>query len=147
MFLIMGEEKFYLTEEGLKALKKEYEELQKIRALKIKGEVPDILHSEEINPEYLSFQQDMSFLEGRIAELENILKNAIIIKPPPKEKQDKVNLGATVLVEVDGRLDEFTIVGSLEANPSVGKISNQSPVVKALLGKKVGEVVFIIIRS
>ena len=139
----METEKFYLTKEGLEKLKKEYEELKKIRALKIKGEVPDILHSEEINPEYLSFQEDMSFLEGRIVELENILKNAVLIKPPPKAEQDKVALGATVLVEVNGRLDEFTIVGRLEANPSIGKISDQSPVGKALLGREVGEVVLI----
>lgn len=139
----METDKFYLTKEGLEKLKEEYERLKEIRALKIKGEVPDILHSEEINPEYLSFQQDMDLLEGRIAELENIFKNAVLIKPPPKSEQDRVSLGATVLVEVNGKLDEFMIVGSLEANPSIGKISDQSPVGKALLGKKVGEAVLI----
>lgn len=139
----MEEEKFYLTKEGLERFKKEYEELKKIKALKTKGEVPDILHSEEINPEYLSFQEDMDFLEARLAELENILKGACLIEKPAKEEQDKVHLGATVEVEVDGRLDEFMLVGSLEANPSVGKISDQSPVGKALLGRKVGETVLI----
>lgn len=139
----MEQEKFYLTKEGLERFKKELEALKKIKALKTKGEIPDILHSEEINPEYLAFQEDISFLERRLTELENILKNAEIIKVPPKEEQDKIYLGATVEVEVDGRLDEFMLVGSLEANPSIGKISNQSPVGKALIGKKVGETVLI----
>lgn len=137
------QEKFYLTKEGLERLKKEQQELRKIKALKTKGEVPDILHSEEVNPEYLSFQEDMDFLEARLIELENILKNVQLIKAPPKKEQDKVALGATVRVEVDGRLDEFMLVGSLEANPSVGKISNQSPVGKALMGKQVDEIVLI----
>jgi transcription elongation factor GreA len=139
----MEKEKFYLTKEGLERVKKEKQGLQEIKALKARGEVPDFLHSEEVNPDYLSFREDIGFLEARLAELENILRNIELIQPPSKEEQDKVYLGATVLAEVDGRLDEFTIVGSLEANPSVGKISNQSPVGKALLGKKVGETVFI----
>lgn len=139
----MAEEKFYLTKEGLEKLKKEQEELQKMKALQGNNEVPDILHSEEVNPEYLAFQQDMMFLESRIAELENVLKNAVLIKAPLKTEQDKIGLGATVQVEVDGRLDEFILVGSLEANPSVGKISNHSPVGKALIGRKVGDIALI----
>ncbi|MFC1663581.1 GreA/GreB family elongation factor [Patescibacteria group bacterium] len=131
-----GEKKFYLTKDGLKRIKKEYEELKELRLLKSKEKFPEILQSEDLNPEYLSFQEYLSFLEIRISELENILKNAELIKPPIKEKQNTINLGATVLVEVDGQIDEFTIVGSLEVNPSLGKISNESPVGKALLGHK-----------
>ncbi|GAI51862.1 unnamed protein product, partial [marine sediment metagenome] len=56
-------------------------------------------------------REDLSFLETRIAELENILKNVESIKPPPKEKQNIIDLGATVLAEIDGEIDEFTIVG------------------------------------
>jgi transcription elongation factor GreA len=138
----MGE-KFHLTKKGLTELKEELEKLKKVRALKIKGEVPDILHSEEVNPEYLVFQEDLDFIEGRIAELENIIKNAVLIKPPAKEERDKVFLGATVVVEVDGREDEFKIVGSLEANPSLGKISDQSPVGKALINRRLNETVII----
>jgi transcription elongation factor GreA len=139
----VAEEIFYLTKEGLEKFKKEFKQLKKIKAMKIKGEVPDILHSEEANPEYLSFQEDIEFLEARISELENILKNFKLITPPEKEEQDKICLGATVLVEVDGRIDEFTLVGKLEANPSIGKISNESPVGRVLMGKKVGEEVLI----
>ena len=136
--------KFYLTKEGLKKLKKEYETLKALKLKKIEGESPKIFHSEDINPEYLAFREDIGFLESRIAELEYILKNYEIIKAPPKEKQNVVNLGATVTLEDEsGQINEFTLVGTLEANPFEGKISNESPVGKALLGKKVGDEVVI----
>ena len=139
----MEEKKFYLTKEGLEKFKKEYRDLKNLKLSKTKGEIPKIWHSEDLNPEYLSFQEDLSFLETRIAELKNILKNVKLIKPPPKERQNVVNLGAQVIVEVDGQTDEFTIVGTLEANPSLGKISNESPVGRTLLGHRVGEEVIV----
>ncbi len=137
----MDGEKFYLTKESLERFQKEFDKLKKIKAAKMGGQVPEILHSEEVNPEYLIFQEDMEFLESRLAELDNILKNAELVPLPPKSERDKVYLGATVEVEVDGRTDEFVIVHSLEANPSLGKISNRSPVGSALIGKKKGETV------
>ncbi len=139
----MPEKKFYLTKEGLERIKKEYKALRVLRLSKTKGDIPKILESEDFNPEYLSFQEDMGFLESRLAELDYILKNFELIKSPPKEKQDIVGLGAKVMVEVDGQIDEFELVGSLEANPSLGRISNESPVGKVLLGCKVGDEVFI----
>ena len=139
----MEEKKFYLTKEGLAKIKKEHEDLKALKLAKTAGEIPNIWHSKDLIPEYLSFQEDLSFLEVRIAELENILRNAELIKPLPKNKQSIVSLGAKVLVQVDGQTDEFTIVGSLEANPSLGKISNESPVGKALLGHRVGEEVLV----
>ena len=135
--------KFYLTKKGLKAIKKEYKILKNLRLAKTKGEAPKIWESEDLNPEYLSFQEDLSFLETKVAELENILKNVELIKRPSKEKSKVIGLGATVVVEVEGDKDEFTIVGTLEANPSLGKISNESPVGKTLLGHKVGDEVII----
>jgi transcription elongation factor GreA len=136
--------KFYLTKEGLAKIEREYQELKKIRFAKIKGESPKIWHSEDLNPEYLSFQEDLNFLESRIAELEYILKNIELIKNPPKEKQNIVDLGATVtLEEADGQINEFMIVGTLEANPGEGKISSESPVGKSILGKKIGDEVVI----
>ena len=138
-----GEKKFYLTKEALERIKKEYKNLRDFRLAKTKGEVPKIWQSEDLNPEYLSFQEDLSFLESRIAELEYILKNTELIKPPPKEQQDIINLGALVTVEVDGQTDEFVIVGTLEANPAIGKISNESPVGQSLLGHRVGDQVII----
>jgi transcription elongation factor GreA len=137
--------KFYLTKEGLKKLKKEYEDLKKLKKIKTAGEKPEILHSEDLNPEYLALQEDLLFLDFRLRELENILKNVQLIKPPPKEKQNIVDLGAKVTLEdEDGKINEFLIVGTLEANPAMGKISSDSPVGRALLGHKVGEKVTIV---
>ena len=136
--------RFYLTEKGLERIEKEYQSLKTLKLSKIKGESPKILHSGDLNPEYLSFREDLSFLEVKMAELENVLKNVELIKIPPKEKQSIVNLGATVtLEEADGQINEFMIVGTLEANPNEGKISSESPVGRSLLGKRVGEEIMI----
>jgi transcription elongation factor GreA len=138
------DKKFYLTKEGLEKLKKEYETLKNLRLANLKGETPKILHSDDLSSEYLAFKEDMELLESRIFELEYILKNFILIKKPPKEKQNVVNIGATVTLEdEDGLINEFMLVGTLEANPSEGKISIESPVGKALLGKKIGDEVVI----
>lgn len=137
------EKKFYLTKEGLERIKKEYKNLKELKLAKIKGESSKILHSEDLNPEYLAFQEDLNFLEIRIAGLEDVFKNAELIEFPPKERQSIVNLGARVTVEVNGQADEFEIVGSLEANPSLGKISNESPVGRNLLGHRAGDEVMV----
>lgn len=137
------EKKYYLTKEGLKELKKEYEVLKSLRAAKTKGEAPKIWESEDLNPEYLSFQEDLDFLETRLVELENILENFSLIKKPAKNNLDKVNLGALITVEVNGQKDEFNLVGTLEANPVLGKISDESPVGHALLGHKTGDEVVV----
>ena len=140
---MVEEKKFYLTKEGLEKIKKDYNDLKTLRVAKIKGEIPKIWQSEDLNPEYLNFQEDLSFLEARLNELKYVLKNAVLIKAPAKDKQKLVDLGATVLVETEGQSDEFTIVGSLEANPSLGKISNESPVGKVLLGHRVKDEVMV----
>ena len=138
------ERKFYLTKEGLERIKKEYKDLRELRMAKAKGEVPKILQSEDVNQEYFLFQEDIDFLESRITELDYILKNAELIKVPSKDKQNIVDMGATVTSqEPDGSLNEFMIVGTLETNPSGGRISSESPVGKALMGHKVGEEIVI----
>jgi transcription elongation factor GreA len=136
-------QKFYLTKEGLKEIEKEYETLKKIRHAKTNEEAPSIWESEDLNPDYLSFREDLEMLETRLVELENILKNTVIIKKPSGEKVNFVDLGAVVDVEIDGDKDEFMIVGTLEANPVLGRISNESPVGKALIGHKAGDEVVI----
>ena len=75
--------KFYLTKNGLEKLKKEYKDLKILRVAKTEGEVPKILESEDLNPEYLSFQEDLSFLDSRLSELEYILKNTELIMEIP----------------------------------------------------------------
>ncbi len=140
----MEGKKFYLTKQKLKELEQEHKSLLTIERNKTIGEeAPKVLESEDLNPEFLSFQEDMSFLRSRITELENILDNYELIKNPSKQNKNIVGLGAKVLVNINGKKDEFVITGTLEANPSLGKISNESPVGKALMGRKAGEEIVI----
>src|SRR3990167_7382821 len=138
---MMTMNRFYVTKKGLEKVKAEYEKLRDFKRQKTMGETPNLLHSEDANPEYLAFQEDMSLLDARLAEYENILQNAELIVRPLRSKQNVVDLGARVTVEVAGQSDEFEIVGTLEANPSVGRISNESPVGRALLGRKGGDAI------
>ena len=82
------EKKFYLTKDGLKKAKKEYQDLIELRKKKSKGEAPELLHSEELNPEYLSYLEDVELLDGRISELDNVLKNYEMISSPSKDKKN-----------------------------------------------------------
>lgn len=135
----MAEKIFYITKEKFEELKKEQEHLLAVEFDKTKGDIPKPFESEDINSEYINFQEDIESLRIRIDELDNILKNHEIIKKPSSENQNSIGLGSAVTVEVDGKKDEFVIVGTLEANPLLGKISNESPVGSALLGHKVGD--------
>lgn len=138
-----GEKKFYLTLKGLENIKKEYKGLKALRAAKTSGDVPSVLESEDLNPEFISFREDVNFLDSRLVELENVLKNVELIRIPSKKNKSSINLGATVEIEVNKDKDEFTILGTLEADPTAGRISNESPVGHALLGHKVGDEIII----
>ena len=139
--MMASSKKFILTREGLLHLKDEYEVLVKTKRpqvtkrIQIAREFGDLSE----NSEYDAAKEEQALLETRIAQLEEILSRAQIIKPT--QKSDFVVIGSTVFVEVDGEVDEFTIVGTVEADPAKKKISNESPVGSALLGAKIGEVV------
>jgi len=137
------EDKFYLTEKGLEKIKQEYKNLLLLKQEKIHNETPVAFHSEELETEFVAFKEDLELIESRGADLEYILKNAVLIQKPSEKNRNEIGLGANVLVEVNGKDDEFVIVGTLEANPAEGKISNESPVGKAFLGRKVGDEVLI----
>lgn len=139
----MDRKTFYITKKKLQELKKEYKDLVEFERRKNTGEAPKIFESEDINPEFISFQEDLSFLRSRISELKNIFEHYELIKSPLKERQGIIGLGAKVRIDIGGEKDEFTIVGTLEANPTLGKISNESPVGKALLGHKMGDEVVV----
>lgn len=131
---------YYVTKAKLQEIKKEHEELLEFERKKTVGqEAPKIFESEDMNPEFVSFQEDIGFLRSRIDELQNIIEHHEIIKIPSKDKKGVIGVGASVKVDIGGKKDEFVIVGTLEANPALGKISNESPVGKALLGHKVGD--------
>lgn len=136
--------KYQLTQEGLAKIKKELADLIKARKAQTKGEIPEVLHSEELNPEYLDFREKIQFLEKRISKLEDVVKHSEIIRTPKDKK--KVQPGAKIIVETDGQEDEFMIVGPFEADPARGKISYESLVGNALLGHKQGEEVKISAR-
>lgn len=130
----------YLTTEGHEKLQKEYEELvnngrrEVAEMIKTAKEFGDLSE----NSEYADAKDRQAFIEGRIAELEHILKNATIIEDQHLNC-DMVNVGCTVGVELEDGEMEYKIVGSYEANPEKGFISNESPIGQALLGKKAGE--------
>jgi transcription elongation factor GreA len=135
----MTQKKYDITQEGLEKLKAEYEQLisfsRKDVAEKIKRARE--MGGTENNAEYEDAKNEQAFIEGRISSLENIILNARIIEGP--HLPGVVELGDTVLIQnQDGKIDRYTIVGTAEANPVEGKISCESPVGKALLGKKKG---------
>jgi len=131
----------YLTEEGLQKIKEELDYLTTTRRREVAQMIAEAKAEGDIseNAGYDEAKTAQGFLEGRIRELENILKRAQVIKEEAG-KQNVVSIGRTVIVrEVDTDFDEtYTIVGSLEADPANGRVSNESPMGKALLGKKVG---------
>ena len=141
----MSHKKIIITQDGLAKFQSELEHLFSVRreevAVKIK-------HAREMggtdnNAEYDDAKNEQAFVEGRILTLENIVKNAEVIESPGLP--GVVELGNKVLIQnQDGKVDQFVIVGSTEANPVEGRISNESPVGRALLGKRAGDVVEVV---
>ncbi len=136
----MNEKKIVITQEGLAKLQSELEELLSARRREVAGKIKRAreMGGTENNAEYDDAKNEQAFVEGRILTLENIVKNAVVIESPALP--GVVELGNKVLIQnQDGKIDQFTIVGSAEANPVEGKISNESPVGQALLDRKVGD--------
>lgn len=133
---------YQITSEGRKELESELAELKTRR-----GEIADKIAAARDygdlseNAEYDAARDEQGIVETRVAEIEDILLNAEELKP---SKGDKVSLGSTVTLKNDAKEMAYTLVGPVEANPLEGKISNESPIGQALLGKKVGESVNIV---
>ncbi|HWZ65750.1 MAG TPA: transcription elongation factor GreA [Patescibacteria group bacterium] len=128
---------YQLTQAGKQELEKELEELKSLRvdlAQKV-AEARDFGDLSE-NAEYDAARTEQGRVETRIVEIEDILKNATTIR---SGKTSKVVLGSTVELKTDGKKVTYTVVGSVEADPLEGKISDVSPIGEALLDKKVGE--------
>lgn len=138
----MGEQP-YLTAEGAARMKAELEQLKGTDRESISKRLRDAISQGDLseNADYSKAKEDQAFLEGRIQELEYLLTNAIIIDDLELPK-GQVAIGATVTVqEEDYPPETYYLVGAKEADPSKGRISNESPIGKALMGKGVGEVV------
>jgi transcription elongation factor GreA len=132
----------YLTEEGLHKVKEELEYLITVRRREVAQMIAEAKAEGDIseNAGYDEAKTAQGFLEGKIRELENVLKKAQVIAED-ETPANVINIGRTVVVREDGTdLEEsYTIVGSLEADPLHGRVSNESPMGKALLGKKKGQ--------
>ena len=142
--------KFIMTYEGVKKLEEELEYLKTVKRKEITEKIKVALGYGDWseNSEYDEAKNDQAFTEGRIIQLENMLKNAVVVDESEIPK-DKVSVGSIVKV-MDYEFDEeveYTIVGSAEADPMNFKISNESPVGSALIGKKVGDVVEVAVPS
>ena len=133
------QEKILLTPEGLEKIKKEYKELTGSRRKEIAERIQKARELGDLteNAEYDAAREEQATVEGRIAELEELMKRAEVVKNNKCPVQ--IDVGCRVRVHLEGRDEEFQIVGAPEADPSSGKISHESPLGQALLGKKVGD--------
>lgn len=128
----------YLTKEGLDELKSELAELKDTKRIEIAKRIKNAREMGDLseNAEYHSAKEEQAFIEGRISELEEIVKHA---KVSTGKSKDEVSVGAKVTVHIDGDEEIFHLVGAPEADPTKGKISHESPLGAKLMGKKVGD--------
>jgi len=135
----------FLTKEGFQKLQDELEYLRTIKRQEVANRLHEAMEGGELieNAEYEAAKNEQAFVEGRIQELDALLASAKIIEENgSKKKSDGVQLGSKVTIkEGNFEAETFTVVGMAEANPREGKISNESPIGKAILGHKVGETV------
>ncbi|GGJ29925.1 transcription elongation factor GreA [Paenibacillus hunanensis] len=140
----MSDKEVILTQDGLKKLEDELENLKSVKRREVAERIKVAIGYGDIseNSEYEDAKNEQAFIEGRIITLEKMLRNARIINSD-EINTDAVSIGATVIVEdlEFGDTTEYTIVGTAESDPSQNKISNESPVGKAILGKQRGTVV------
>lgn len=129
----------YLTAEGFTEIEEELDELKRVKRPEIIKAIKEARALGDLseNAEYHSAREEQAIIEGRIQELEYMIDHAVIIS---EEASDTVRIGSSVVIKYDDEDDteEYKIVGSTEADPFENKISNESPIAKALLGKKKG---------
>ena len=140
----MSDKEFLLTKEGYEKLENELEFLKTVRRKDVADKIKIARGFGDLseNAEYDEAKNEQAFTEGRILQLENMLKNAVVVDES-EISTDAVTVGSIVKVK-DYEFDEeveYTIVGSAEADPMSFKISNESPVGEGLIGKKVGDIV------
>jgi transcription elongation factor GreA len=135
----------FLTKEGYQKLADELDYLRTTKRLEVANRLHEAMEGGELieNAEYEAAKNEQAFVEGRIQELEMILASARVIDEKSKKaKSDLVQVGSQVTIKEGGNASEkYSIVGAAEANPREGKISNESPIGKAILNHRAGEVV------
>jgi transcription elongation factor GreA len=136
----------YVSADGLARLQAEHDELVGTKRPEVIGRIKAAKELGDLkeNADYSSAREEQSFLEGRIAAIEAVLRDATVIETPVGEAAARATIGSTVTVEEeDGTVSTFSIVGSTEAEPAVGRISNVSPVGRALMGRSAGDDVIV----
>ena len=140
----MSEKEVMLTAQGLKDMENELENLKSVRRREVAARIKQAIEFGDIseNSEYEDAKNEQAFIEGRIVQVEKMLRNVTIIDEN-KGDDEYVTIGSKVIIKdvETGDSMDYTIVGSAEANPSKKKISNESPVGRAIIGKKVGTTV------
>jgi transcription elongation factor GreA len=135
----------FLTREGFEKLQDELENLRTQRRQEIATRLHEAMEGGELieNAEYEAAKNEQAFVEGRIKELEVLLATARVVEDVPLA--DTVQVGTTVVIQEEGASEQetYSILGAGEANPSIGKISNESPLGKALINKKKGDKVLV----
>lgn len=129
-----------LTKEGAAKVKAELAELEGPKRQDLAKRLRFAIKQGDLseNADYIAAKEEQAFLEGRIQELKAILRQATIVDE--RTNSDEVGVGSTVVIAENGRPDQtYKLVGATEANPRDGKISNESPIGRALLGKRVGD--------
>lgn len=136
-----SQKQIFVTSHGLEETRAELEFLKKTKRQEVADRIQRARDFGDLseNSEYDAAMDEQALIENRIVYLEDVLKSAKIISKTPKS--EFVVIGSTVKVEMEGEIDQFTIVGRVEANPAKKLISNESPVGSALLGAKAGEVI------
>ena len=135
----MNNKPAYLSKDGLEQIRQELEELVNVRRAEIAARIHEAKEHGDIteNAEYEDAKNEQAFVEGRIQALSALVKNAVVIVET--HSSTHVQIGSTVTIQSRDGKESFQIVGSAEAAPADGKISNESPVGRALLGRKKGE--------
>ena len=130
---------YFTTKEGLEKMRAEVHELKSVRRLEIADRIAKAKELGDLseNAEYHDAKEAMAFLEGRVNELETLIAHAVVTEPTSTEV---VNIGCRVRCDVGGKQREYAIVGAQESDPAAGKISHESPIGIALLGRKRGDV-------
>ena len=132
----------FLTKEGFEKLQDELDYLRKVKRQEVADRLHEAMEGGELieNAEYEAAKNEQAFVEGRIQELDMLLATARVIEDNKKKKVDSIQVGSTVTIQEDGSDEEtYTIVGAAEANPREGKISNESPMGKAILSHRAGD--------
>ncbi len=137
---------YFLTSEGIAKLREDLHDLTTTQRHEVAAKLKEAKEYGDLseNIQWDDAKDRQAFIEGRIAEVENILKHSVMIEVT---ESDSVTLGSTVHLILEDGEQHYTIVGSTEANPDEGKISNESPIGMALMGKKKGEEVEVQVPS